>query len=144
VSVIRFRPLSLGSVERIFDLEYEKVASRYREVQKLALELTPRARLEMIRQGYSPEYGARPLSRLINQVCNVEVSKRLKKDERRDPQETGELLSYLREAREGARAFDPSAAGRIFDHARAHVAYGALEIDWNGRAFTYSPRGGPA
>lgn len=141
VSVIRFRPLSLESVERIFDLEFEKVAARYREVQGVEIHLTARARSELIGQGYNPEYGARPLARAINRVCNVEVSKRLKKDERRNERETEGLLAYLREAREGSRALDPAAIGRVMGEARAHVAYASLQIDWKDGVFTYTPAG---
>jgi len=139
VSVIRFRPLTRASVERIFDLEFEKVASRYREVQGISLVLTAAAREEMILRGYNPEYGARPLARLINTVANIEVSKRLKKDESRRGRETADLLSWLREAREGKRALDPAALSKVMDQARVHVAYSALEIGWDGKEFTYSP-----
>jgi ATP-dependent Clp protease ATP-binding subunit ClpA len=139
VSVIRFRPLTRASVERIFDLEFEKVASRYRDVQGISLVLTDEAREEMISRGYNPEYGARPLARLINAVANVEVSKRLKRDERGRGRETADLLSWLREAREGKRALDPSALGRVMDQARVNVTYSALEIGWDGKEFTYTP-----
>ncbi len=139
LSVIRFRPLTIASVERIFDLEFEKVASRYREVQRIDLRVTRRAKERMIRQGYSPEFGARPLARLVNLICNIEVSKRLKRDEGRDQRETWDLLSYIREAREGKRALDPSALERVLEEARAHVDYDALQIGWDGRGFTYKP-----
>ena len=139
VNVIRFRPLSRSSVESIFDLEFQKVVERYREVQNLTLRVTKKAREEMIRQGYSPDFGARPLARLINLVCNVEVSKRLKKDEGRDGRETSQLLSYLREAREGKRALDPGMVERVLEEARAHVAYDTLQIGWDGEEFTYKP-----
>jgi len=141
VSIIRFRPLSRASVERIFDLEFDKVSSRYREMQGIALVLAPAAREEMIRQGYSPEYGARPLARLINGICNIEVSKRLKRDEARDGRETADLLSWLREAREGKRALDPVTLGKVLDQARVQVGYSTLEIGWDGAAFTYDPIG---
>ena len=139
-SIIRFRPLTLPSVERIFDLEFAKVASRYRDVQGIELTVTSRARDELIRQGYHPEFGARPLARLVNQICNVEVSKRLKRDEQRSPNETGDLLSYLREVRDGKRALDPSAVDRVLEQTRAQVHYDTLEIDWKGKQFVYKPR----
>jgi ATP-dependent Clp protease ATP-binding subunit ClpA len=139
LSVIRFRPLTMASVERIFDLEFEKVASRYREVQRMDLRVTRRAKDVMIHQGYNPEFGARPLARLINLICNVQVSKRLKRDEGRDRRETWDILSYIREAREGKRALDPSALERVLEEARVHVDYDALQIGWDGRAFTYKP-----
>jgi hypothetical protein len=139
-SIIRFRALTLPSVERIFDLEFEKVSSRYRDVQGIKLAVTPRARDELIRQGYNPEFGARPLARLVNQVCNVEVSKRLKRDEQRNPRETGDLLTYLREVRDGKRALDPSAVNQVLEQTRAQVPYDTLEIDWKERQFIYEPR----
>jgi len=115
------------------------VAERYRDVQNLTLRVTKRARERMIEEGYNPEFGARPLGRLINLVCNVEVSKRLKKDEGRDGRETSTLLTYLREAREGKRALDPSMVDRVLQEARAHVEYDTLQIGWDGRQFTYKP-----
>jgi len=139
VSVIRFRPLTRSSVERIFDLEFEKVATRYREMQGISLILTREAREEMILQGYNPEYGARPLARLINTIANVEVSKRLKKDEMRGSREMAELLAFIREAREGQRAIDPAALSRVLEHTRVQVGYVALEIGWDGQAYTYKP-----
>ncbi|HXI03970.1 MAG TPA: AAA family ATPase, partial [Candidatus Saccharimonadales bacterium] len=139
-SVIRFRPLSLTSVERIFDLEFAKVSARYREVQGINLQVTPRGRQELIRKGYSPEFGARPLGRVINQVCNVEISKRLKRDERRSPRETGDLLLYLREVRDGKRALDPSAVDQILAQARAQVPYDTLEVDFDHGEFVYEPQ----
>jgi hypothetical protein len=130
LSVIRFRALSQSSVERIFDLELEKVADRYKEVQRITLKVTRRARAEMIQ-----------LARLINQVCNVEVSKRLKRDEGRDGRETNHLLDYLREARDGKRALDPATLDRVLEEARAHVDYNTLQIGWSGSDFTYKPLG---
>ena len=139
-SIIRFHPLRLSSVERIFDLEFAKVAARYRDVQGIELVVTPRAREELIRRGYSPEFGARPLSRYINEICNVEVSKRLKRDEIRSSEETGDLLAYLREVRKGKRALDPSAVDQILEQARAQVPYNTLEVDFAGGKFVHEPR----
>jgi hypothetical protein len=136
-SIIRFHQLTTTSVERIFDLEYAKVAARYLDVQGLILKVTPSAREELIRQGYHPEFGARPLARLINQVCNVEVSKRLKRDDMRSPEETGDLLGYLREVRDGKRALDPSAVDQILEQTRAQVPYDTLRIDWKDGEFLY-------
>lgn len=138
-SIIRFRPLTIGSVQRIFDLEFSKVVSRYRDVQGITLIVTPRAREELIRAGYDPEFGARPLARMINQVCNVEVSKRLKRDEVRSPRETQDLLGYLREVRDGKRALDPAAVNQILEQTRAMVPYDTLEIDWRDGEFVYEP-----
>lgn len=141
-SIIRFHPLTMSSVERIFDLEFAKVASRYRDVQGIRLTVSARAREELIRRGYNPEFGARPLGRLINRVCNVEVSKRLKRDEMRSPEETGDLLGYLREVRDGKRALDPSAVDQILDQTRAQVPYDALVIEWKKGEFVYEAQEG--
>ncbi len=63
-AVVIFRPLGPEQIARIVDLELGKVASRLLE-QGLELEVSPAAREFLAREGYSPEYGARPLRRVI-------------------------------------------------------------------------------
>jgi ATP-dependent Clp protease ATP-binding subunit ClpC len=63
-AVVIFRPLGPEELAQIVDLELEKVAARLEE-QEIRLEVTPTARELLARVGYSPEYGARPLRREI-------------------------------------------------------------------------------
>ncbi len=63
-AVVIFRPLGPEQIAQIVDLEMAKVAARLAE-QDLRLEVSPAARERLAEEGYSPEYGARPLRRVI-------------------------------------------------------------------------------
>jgi ATP-dependent Clp protease ATP-binding subunit ClpC len=63
-SVIVFRSLSREDIEKIVDLEVQKVATRL-EDHEIALTVTPAARSLIAEQGYDPDMGARPLRRVI-------------------------------------------------------------------------------
>ena len=138
VRIIRFEHLSRSSIEKIFALEFGKVRHRFQEVQGIDLEATERARDEILVRGYSYEFGARHLATVINQVANVEVSKRLKRDERGRSPVGAEILGYLRQMRSKERAFDPrEVRARVLDAARARVPYRRLTIDFEDGVFVY-------
>ncbi len=62
--VVIFNPLSPTVIREIVDLQIEVVAKRLRE-KGIELKLTPETVEYLAREGYSREYGARPLKRLI-------------------------------------------------------------------------------
>jgi ATP-dependent Clp protease ATP-binding subunit ClpA len=62
--VIRFQPLGPADLERIVRLQLAELAALLRE-QGLALEVEEPVLPWLARQGYEPEYGARPLRRLL-------------------------------------------------------------------------------
>ena len=68
VHIVRFEPLSEDSIAQIFSLELERIAQRYRRHQNMELEVSEAARGALIGSGYSPEYGARFLTRVLNEV----------------------------------------------------------------------------
>ncbi len=63
-ATIVFRSLSRDEIKKIVDLELNKVRDRLIE-HAITLELTDEARTWLAEKGYDPEYGARPLRRLI-------------------------------------------------------------------------------
>lgn len=65
--VIRFRPLQPADLERIVRLQLAELALLLRE-QGLELEVDPPVLPLLARQGYEPEYGARPLRRLLRRA----------------------------------------------------------------------------
>jgi hypothetical protein len=108
----------------------------------LELTVTPRARLDLLRRGYNPDFGARPMARLLNVVCNIEVSKKLKRDEIRSPRADRTLRDYIREVKEGKRAYDPqSVQRRVMSTARIQVPYKGIAVDYDGGEFLYLPQG---
>jgi ATP-dependent Clp protease ATP-binding subunit ClpB len=59
-----FDRLCEADLERIVEIQLGKLAKRL-ETKKLQLTLSPEARALLIREGYDPVYGARPLKRVI-------------------------------------------------------------------------------
>ncbi|MCA9387600.1 MAG: ATP-dependent Clp protease ATP-binding subunit [Candidatus Andersenbacteria bacterium] len=61
-----FRPLSEKAIHRIIDLQLDELNTRLEE-QGLKLAVGKAARAELAREGFDPEYGARPLRRVIQE-----------------------------------------------------------------------------
>ena len=138
--MIHFERLSQASAERILGLEFERIACRYADVHELRLVLDPSAREELVRRGFSPVYGARRLATVLESVCNVEVAKRIRRDDRSRPEEWRATLAWIREARAGTRAIDPEELRRrIGDLSRARLGYDRLRVVFGPGGFDYLP-----
>lgn len=143
VKMIHFNRLTHSSIDRILDLEFEKIAARYRRVHNLQLRLDASARKELIRSGFSSTYGARHLAGVLDSVCNVEIAKRVRKDDRSEVTDRQELIAWLRELKKGERPFDANEVERrVLDSARARLDYEELEIVFREGVFHYLPVGG--
>ena len=75
-SVIVFHSLNHDDIREIVLLEIDKLRERVRE-NGLDLELTNAAQEWLAMNGYDPEYGARPLRRLIQQEVETPLSDNL-------------------------------------------------------------------
>lgn len=142
VRMIHFGRLTATSAERILDLEFERIARRYREVHDLELVLDPVARHELLARGFSPAFGARRLAATLEGVCNVAISQRIRLDDRRGPKDSEAIVAWLRDLRQGARPFDPNEVRReVLAQVRARLDYTVLRISFRGGAFVYDPEG---
>ncbi|MCD6085511.1 AAA family ATPase [bacterium] len=65
--IIIFKPLSKNDMEKIVDLQIEAIKERLKK-KGISIELTKEAKRYLVEKGFSPEYGARPLKRLIDRV----------------------------------------------------------------------------
>jgi ATP-dependent Clp protease ATP-binding subunit ClpB len=74
--VIVFRPLDETQLARIVGLLLAGVEARLAE-SGIGLELTDDARALIARQGYDPQYGARPLRRAIQRLIENQVARRI-------------------------------------------------------------------
>jgi ATP-dependent Clp protease ATP-binding subunit ClpC len=74
--VIVFHGLNKDNIIQIIDIELRKVSKRL-EDKGLALVLTAEAKELIIAEGYSPEYGARPLRRAIEHLLEDPLSEEL-------------------------------------------------------------------
>jgi ATP-dependent Clp protease ATP-binding subunit ClpA len=140
VRMIHFNRLSRSSAERILDLELERIARRYRELHGLELVLDASARAELIRRGFSPVFGARHLAATLEAVCNVEIAKKVRRDDTKAVHDREGLIRWLREIRSGSRAFNADEVRRkILGRARADLDYDTLRIAWRNGRFDYIP-----
>jgi ATP-dependent Clp protease ATP-binding subunit ClpB len=64
--IIVFHPLGKEHIGQIVEIQLEKLHNRLSE-RKLTLVMSDKARLQLAQEGYDPEYGARPLKRVIQQ-----------------------------------------------------------------------------
>jgi ATP-dependent Clp protease ATP-binding subunit ClpB len=62
--IIRFRSLTEDDLERIVGIQLKRLTDRLAE-RRITLEVTEAARAELARIGYDPDFGARPLRRVI-------------------------------------------------------------------------------
>jgi ATP-dependent Clp protease ATP-binding subunit ClpC len=74
--IIVFHALTEQELMQIVDLLVREVDERLRE-QGLTLELTPTAKKLLVREGYNPAYGARPLRRTVQRLVETPLSRNL-------------------------------------------------------------------
>ena len=142
VRMVHFNRLTRSSIERIFELEFGRIARRYVEVHGLVIALEPAAKEELIRRGFSPSYGARHLATTLESVCNVEIAKRVRRDDSNALADRGALVRWLREMRAGKRTYRPDdVKRRVQEFARAALSYTTLRVDFDGEEFRYAPDG---
>jgi ATP-dependent Clp protease ATP-binding subunit ClpA len=72
-ATIVFRPLSKEEITEIVDLELKKVNDRLAE-RAMTLTATDAARTYLADQGYDPDYGARPLRRVVTAMVEDKLS----------------------------------------------------------------------
>jgi ATP-dependent Clp protease ATP-binding subunit ClpC len=78
--IIIFKTLSIEDMERIVGLQMKEVGGRLGE-QGLTVELTDAARKWLAKQGYDPQFGARPLRRAIQKYVESPLSVKLLRGE---------------------------------------------------------------
>jgi ATP-dependent Clp protease ATP-binding subunit ClpB len=71
-----FRPLSRRDLEQIVTLQVASLVGRLAGL-KITLDITPAARALLAQEGYNPDFGARPLKRLIQRTIENPLSRRL-------------------------------------------------------------------
>jgi ATP-dependent Clp protease ATP-binding subunit ClpC len=77
-SVISFRPLAPPALERIVELELDKLRKRPGFVARnLRIEITPAARARLAQLGHDPRLGARPLRRTIEDLVVAPLAERM-------------------------------------------------------------------
>jgi ATP-dependent Clp protease ATP-binding subunit ClpB len=66
--IIVFKPLSREDLVKIVDIQLEKLAKRLKEKNNIEVKFDESIKEILIKKGFSPEYGARPLKRVIQKL----------------------------------------------------------------------------
>lgn len=74
--IIMFRPLSRKDIRKIVDIQVDIVRKRLEEAG-VKLEMSDAARERLSKLGYDPQYGARPLKRVLQREILNELSKQI-------------------------------------------------------------------
>jgi ATP-dependent Clp protease ATP-binding subunit ClpB len=74
--IIMFRPLSRADVRKIVDIQVDLVCKRLEE-SGIRLEISDEARERLARLGFDPQFGARPLKRVLQREILNELSKQI-------------------------------------------------------------------
>jgi ATP-dependent Clp protease ATP-binding subunit ClpB len=83
--VIVFHALTEPQLKQIVTIQLRRLQDRLEE-RKIKLEVTDAAKTHIVRAGYDPAYGARPLKRVLQKEVETEIAKRLIRGEIRDGQ----------------------------------------------------------
>ncbi len=78
--IIIFHALQMADLTKIVELQAQEVVDRLLE-QQITLTLTPAAKELLVREGYNPLYGARPLRRTVQRLIETPLSRSLLKGE---------------------------------------------------------------
>jgi ATP-dependent Clp protease ATP-binding subunit ClpB len=74
--VVMFRPLNRSNIREIVELQLRQVSEQLSE-QDIVLSVAPEAMDWLAAEGYSPEFGARPLKRVIKKRVLRQLSKQM-------------------------------------------------------------------
>src|SRR4029077_7120724 len=66
--IVIFNPLRKADIEKIVDIQIKFIQKRLEDEHHIKLEVEPAAREHLVKEGFSAEFGARPLKRLLQKV----------------------------------------------------------------------------
>ncbi len=74
--IVLFRPLNQSELGQVAQLMLAEV-NRTLSIQNISVEVTPAALQSLVQQGYDPEFGSRPMRRVIQRTVEDVVAKRI-------------------------------------------------------------------
>jgi ATP-dependent Clp protease ATP-binding subunit ClpB len=72
--IVVFKPLSEESISKILDKIVSDIELRLKD-NNIHIKLTEKAKKQIVEEGFDPNYGARPLKRLVSRIIETEISK---------------------------------------------------------------------
>lgn len=74
--IVLFKPLTKPDIEKILELRLKGLRAKLSE-RNISLELLPAAKDLAVAEGYSPQFGARPLKRFLQSAVESELARRI-------------------------------------------------------------------
>jgi ATP-dependent Clp protease ATP-binding subunit ClpB len=112
--IIVFHSLSEEHLKQIVEIQLGRLRQRLEE-RHITLELTEAAKEHLVRVGYDPAYGARPLKRALQREVETPLARLVLKGEVRDGQQV--RVDY--DGRKGQLTFQAQGSGRREEAAAA-------------------------
>ena len=81
--IIIFKPLGRDDIAKIVDIQIGLIAKKL-EARNIKIDIGEGARDYLIKEGFSPEFGARPLKRLIQKVILDKLADKIVRGELKD------------------------------------------------------------
>ncbi len=81
--IITFNPLTQEDIEKIVDIQLRQISERLAS-RNIKLFLASAAKEYLVKEGYSPEFGARPLKRLLQKVILDKLADKIIRGELKD------------------------------------------------------------
>jgi ATP-dependent Clp protease ATP-binding subunit ClpB len=81
--IVVFHKLSEEQLKEIVEIQLDRVRTRLRD-RRITLEITDEAKTHLVRSGYDPAYGARPLKRAIQREVETPLGRKILAGEIRD------------------------------------------------------------
>ena len=82
--IVIFNPLRRVDIEKIVDIQIKMVKDRLQEEHNIKLDIDPAAREYLAKEGFSAEFGARPLKRLLQKVILDKLADKIIRGECKD------------------------------------------------------------
>jgi ATP-dependent Clp protease ATP-binding subunit ClpB len=101
--IVVFQALSEEQLDRIVAIQIERLLTRLAE-RRITIDATPAARRHLVRSGYDPVYGARPLKRAIQKELETPLGRKILAGEIRE----GMSVRVDYDERSGELTFTPS------------------------------------
>jgi ATP-dependent Clp protease ATP-binding subunit ClpB len=98
--IVVFHKLSEEQLKAIVEIQLDRVRARLRE-RRISLEITDAAKTHLVRTGYDPAYGARPLKRAIQREIETPLGRKILAGEVRD----GDVVRIDADANRGELVF---------------------------------------
>jgi ATP-dependent Clp protease ATP-binding subunit ClpB len=103
--IVIFNPLGKEHIKKIIDLQLGYLKNLLAE-RKIQIELTPKAHELLFREGYDPQFGARPLKRAIQRLIQDPLAMKLLDGEVLP----GETVKVDADLKKGVMVFEPARA----------------------------------